>query len=104
MVAHQMRSYLETHAGDNVSLQAVADHVGLSVSRTVHLFKEAFGVTMVQFLQEVRLKMACDRIRFSGMSLEEVAETSGFRSYSYFYRVFRSRYGMSPKEFRANLK
>ncbi|QSO46447.1 helix-turn-helix transcriptional regulator [Alicyclobacillus mengziensis] len=104
LVAYQMKAFLLQHAGNDISVQGVADHVGLSVSRAVHLFKETFNQTMVQFLQETRLSMACDRIRFSRMTLEEAAESSGFRSYSYFYRLFRSRFGMSPTQFRANMK
>ena len=34
------------------------------------------------------------------MTLEQVSESSGFNNYTYFHRVFRSRFGMSPKEFR----
>lgn len=102
-VAARIRAYLDQHAGHDVTLQEVAAYMGLSISRCVHVFKEVFARTIVQYLQEVRLQTACDRIRFSQMTLEEAAESSGFRSYSYFYRVFRSRYGMSPKQFRANL-
>lgn len=104
LAAHQMKAFLEQHAGDDIAIQDVAHHVGLSVSRAVHLFKETFNQTMVQFLQETRLSVACDRIRFSRMTLEEAAESAGFRSYSYFYRLFRSHFGMSPKQFRANMK
>jgi AraC family transcriptional regulator, arabinose operon regulatory protein len=104
LVAYQMKAFLVQHVGDDITIQDVALHVGLSISRAVHLFKETFDQTMVQFLQETRLGMACDRIRFSRMTLEEAAESSGFRSYSYFYRLFRNRFGMSPKQFRANMK
>jgi AraC family transcriptional regulator of arabinose operon len=44
--------------------------------------------------------MAKERIVFSPLSLEDVAETSGFANYTYFHRVFRSRFGVSPKQFR----
>lgn len=102
-MAERMKAYVDARAGDGVNLQDVAAYVGLSVSRSVQIFKLVFGRTIAQYLQEIRLKTACDRIRFSQMTLEEAAVSSGFRSYSYFYRVFRSRYGMSPKQFRANL-
>jgi AraC family transcriptional regulator of arabinose operon len=68
----------------------------------VHLFKETFGTTIMQYTMDVRLNMAKERIVFSPLSLEDVAETSGFANYTYFHRVFRSRFGQSPKQFRMN--
>ncbi|WP_245630028.1 helix-turn-helix transcriptional regulator [Alicyclobacillus acidiphilus] len=100
LAAERIRSYIERHAADEFTLRDVADAIGLSISRTVHIFKETYGQTIVQYLQDVRLQMACDRMRFSNLNLEQIADMCGFRSYSYFYRVFRSKYGISPRAFR----
>ncbi|MED5017511.1 AraC family transcriptional regulator [Paenibacillus chibensis] len=99
-LAYQIKHYIEEHASVSFKLEDVAAHVGISVSRAVHLFKEAFGTSIMQYTLEVRLEMARERIIFSPMSLENIAETSGFANYTYFHRVFRSRFGKSPKEFR----
>lgn len=99
-VVLRMKRFLERHAAEELSLRDVADHVGLSVSRAVHVFKASTGTTLFQYLLTVRLRMAQDRIRFSGLTLEQVAESTGFRSYSYFYRAFRDHFGLSPKQFR----
>ncbi|WP_106768127.1 AraC family transcriptional regulator [Paenibacillus faecalis] len=99
-LAHRMKHYIEENASSIFKLEDVAAHVDISVSRAVHLFKEAFGITIMQYTLEVRLDMARERIIFSPMSLEAVAETSGFKNYTYFHRVFRSRFGVSPKQFR----
>ncbi|MCL6627610.1 helix-turn-helix transcriptional regulator [Alicyclobacillus shizuokensis] len=104
LAAHRMKRFIEQNIGDELTLQDVADEVGLSVSRAVHLFKETFGCTIVQYIVDVRLKLASDRIRFSAMTLEQAAESAGFRSYSYFYRVFRDRYGVSPKQYRQQMQ
>jgi len=100
LAAERIRSYIEKHAAEEFTLRDVAEDIGLSVSRAVHVFKEAYGQTIVQYLQDVRLQMACDRMRFSNLNLEQIADLCGFRSYSYFYRVFRAKYGVSPSEFR----
>ncbi|SIS57506.1 AraC family transcriptional regulator, arabinose operon regulatory protein [Alicyclobacillus vulcanalis] len=100
IAAERIRAYIERHAAEDLSLSDIAAAVGLSVSRVVHIFKEAYGQTVVQYLQSVRLQMACDRMRFSTLNLEEIADRCGFHSYSYFYRVFRQKYGISPREFR----
>lgn len=99
-LAYRMKQYVEEHASYAFRLEDVASHVDISVSRAVHLFKEAFGTTIVKYVNDVRLDMAREKITFSPMPLEHVSETCGFANYTYFHRVFRSRFGMSPKQYR----
>ncbi|UUZ97522.1 helix-turn-helix transcriptional regulator [Paenibacillus sp. P25] len=73
----------------------------MSLSRAVHLFKACYGKTMIQYALEIRLNAALERMKYSSMTLEQIAETCGFASYSYFHRVFRARYGVSPAQYRA---
>ena len=49
---------------------------------------------------EVRLNFAIEQMKYTGSTLEEIAENSGFGTYSYFHRVFRRLKGMSPGKFR----
>ncbi|MCS7459316.1 AraC family transcriptional regulator [Paenibacillus doosanensis] len=99
-LASRMKSFIEEHAILPFKVEDVAAHVGLSVSRAVHLFKECFGKTMIQYALEIRLSTSIERMNYTDMTLEQIAETSGFGSYSYFHRVFRDKYGMTPKDFR----
>lgn len=62
--------------------------------------KKMFGQSIMQYGQHIRLSMERERILFSKMSLEQIAETCGFNSYTHFYRVCRAKYGVSPREFR----
>lgn len=98
--AYLMKDYIERKAADVIKLDDVARHAGLSVSRSVHLFKLVFNKTIMQYALEIRLSMACERIKFSTTTLEQIAESCGFGSYSYFHRVFKAKYKMSPKQFR----
>jgi len=99
-LASRMKSFIEEHAFLPLKVEDVAGHVGISVSRAVHLFKESFGKTIIQYALEIRLSSAIERMQYTGMTLEQIAETSGFASYSYFHRVFREKYGVSPKQYR----
>lgn len=99
-VAYRIKQFIEQHAAGPLTLQQIASEAGLSPSRASHLFKEAFGQSIMDYAIEVRLSMACEHILFGAMTLEKVAEISGFHSYSYFHRTFRARMGLSPREFR----
>lgn len=98
--ALRLKRFIEEHATVTFKLEEAAAHVGLSLSRAVQLFKACYGKTMIQYALEIRLNAAVERIKYSSMTLEEIAETCGFASYSYFHRVFRAKYGMAPVKFR----
>ncbi|WP_420852214.1 helix-turn-helix domain-containing protein [Paenibacillus hamazuiensis] len=66
------------------------------------MFKQIFGKTMIQYALEIRLSTAIERMKYSTMTLEQIAESCGFGSYSYFHRVFREKYGVSPTDYRSS--
>lgn len=98
--ASRMKYFIEQHATEPFTITEVANYVDLSVSRAVHLFKEAFGQSIMDYTIMVRLSMACERIEHSTLKLEQIAELSGFQSYSYFHRTFKSRLSLSPQQYR----
>lgn len=99
-VAYQVKYFIEQNATTPFNLEDVARQVGLSVSRVVHLFKSTFNQTIMEYTIEIRLAIASEHIRLTNMPLEQVAEVSGFRNYSYFSRLFRTRYKVSPRQYR----
>ncbi|MNO24489.1 Xylose operon regulatory protein [compost metagenome] len=95
-----MQRYINEHALRPLRVEEVADAAGLSVSRAVHLFKKLTGYTIIHYTQEIRLSNALERIRYTDLGLENIAGSCGFGTYSYFHKVFKARYGLSPKEVR----
>jgi AraC family transcriptional regulator of arabinose operon len=100
--ALRLKRFIEEHATVTFKLDEAAHDAGLSLSRAVHLFKACYGKTMIQYAIEIRLNAALERMKYSSMTLEQIAETCGFASYSYFHRVFRAKYGVSPAKYRAS--
>ncbi|WP_443147062.1 helix-turn-helix domain-containing protein [Paenibacillus sp. HWE-109] len=103
-IAYKLKQYIEKHATEPLTLDKLAARNGVSSSTASHLFKLAFGLPPIRYAVEVRLAIACDRILYSDMRLEDAAEASGFRSYPYFCRAFRSKYGHSPSEYRSQYR
>ncbi|MFD2673025.1 AraC family transcriptional regulator [Marinicrinis sediminis] len=99
-VANQMKRYIEEHISTPFQIKDIAAHIGLSPSRTGHLFKEMFHTSIIKYTLELRLSIASEKIRYTPMPLEQVAESCGFQHYTYFYQMFKRKFQMSPSEFR----
>ncbi|MFC6547833.1 AraC family transcriptional regulator [Cohnella cellulosilytica] len=98
--AIRMRNFVEENASKPLRLEEIAGHAGLSVSRAVHLFKAFFGMSAIQYVQQLRLAHAVNLLEHSVLSLEQIAYETGLGSYTYFHRVFRAAYGISPGVYR----
>lgn len=96
----RMMRYIEEHATTAFKLEDVARHVGLSISRSVYLFKSNVGKTIIEYALEIRLSAAIERMKYTTMTLEQIAEDCGFGSYPYFHRVFHKKYGVAPGVYR----
>lgn len=100
-IGQRMKHYIEAHlVSPGLRIAHIANYVGLSESRASHLFKEIFGESIISFCLNNRLDIACDRIKFTELTLEHIADITGFGSYPYFNRAFRKKYGISPSEYR----
>ncbi|GHI00708.1 AraC family transcriptional regulator [Neobacillus kokaensis] len=96
----RMMRFIEENAPTAFKVEDVANHAGLSISRSVHLFKNSVGKTMMEYAQEIRLSIAIDRMKYTTMTLEHIAAECGFGTYPYFHKVFKKKYGVSPGSFR----
>jgi AraC family transcriptional regulator, arabinose operon regulatory protein len=81
-------------------ISALAESIGLSVSRFRHLFKQQTGTTPSRYLKVVRFKRAELLIRTTFIPIKEILIIVGLSSDSHFWREFRQSYGMSPADYR----
>lgn len=98
--AARMKSYMEAHSAQPLTLKQIAAHGGLGISRASELFKEAYGCSVMDYAILMRLNHAREHILYDNVTLEEAAFACGFTSYTHFSRMFRKRYGVSPSEYR----
>lgn len=97
--AEQAMQVLEKSFALPLTCQQVADEVGLSVSHLSQLFKKHYGISMIQALNEVRIRQAKTMIRSGIFTLQEVAQDCGFRNEYYFSRVFKQYTGTTPGKY-----
>ncbi|TQS46048.1 helix-turn-helix domain-containing protein [Cryptosporangium phraense] len=92
--------YLDAHLGEDVGLDTLAGLVSVSRYHFLRTFTRATGLTPHRYLVEIRLRRAAELLRTSGLSVQQVAASCGYRSPSRFAASFRARYGVSPSEYR----
>ena len=95
-----VKSFLDEHYKEKLSLESVAGHFYIDKHYLARLFKEQYGVTLVTYLQQVRITHAKRLLRFTDKSIEEIGLECGIGELNYFSRVFKKLEGVSPSEFR----
>ena len=95
-----VKSFLDEHYKEKLSLESVASHFFIDKHYLSRLFKEQYGVTLVTYLQQVRITHAKRMLRFTDKSIEEIGLECGIGELNYFSRVFKKMEGVSPSEFR----
>ena len=92
--------FLDDHIQEDIRLPDMAEHLGLSVSRTGHLVREQTGQSFRQLKTTRLLAAARNMLATHPGKLSTVAGQLGFRDANYFSRFFRKHTGHSPGAFR----
>lgn len=98
--AEQMLDYFHQHFQEKVTLGDLSGQANLCRRECQRIFRSVLGMTPTEYFEQYRLGMAANRLLEAGDSVSEIAQNCGFQSASYFTRLFRRRYGMTPTEFR----
>jgi AraC family transcriptional regulator len=97
------KEYLHEFGFEKMSLSDVADALGVSCAHLARVFQQAEGVPLYQYHLNLRLNAAlqslpaCDDV--TGLAFD-----LGFSSHSHFTAVFRSRFGFTPSQYRAEMR
>ena len=92
--------YVENNYMEKITIEDIANEVGLSQSHFMKYFKNTMGTSFVDYLNEYRLTMASRLLISSDSSILAIASEVGFENLSYFNRIFKKRFGQTPREYR----
>ncbi len=82
------------------SITDIADHFFISKYHLCRIFKKAMKITVIDYLNQIRIKNACQMLQFSSKSIGEVSELCGYNSTAYFSSIFKQLHGCAPSEYR----
>ncbi len=91
--------YIEDHYRDG-ELSFLASGLHYDLYQLSRLIKTVTGSTYTELLQEKRLQEAAFLLDTTRLSVSDICMNVGYNNFSYFYRIFKEKYGMTPREYR----
>ena len=86
-----------------ISVETVADHIGVDRSYLYRLFVKHEGCSPSRFLCDLRVEMASEKLKNEKLTVRDVAFESGFCDASHFYKAFYAKFNMSPQKYREKI-
>jgi len=102
-IVRSVKSFVDLHLADDVSLPAIADHVHLHPVYLSKVYKAETGEALTAYVYRLRMEKAAYYLRSSNAKVFEVAELVGYNNTAYFIRIFKKFYDVTPQEYRENL-
>ena len=91
--------YIGEHYAEELTIPQLARLCFFSEYHFMRFFKKYIGVSCLEYIKNLRLEKAASRLAQGGRSVLDVSMSCGFSNLSYFYREFKKKYGMTPKQF-----
>lgn len=100
----QAVDYINLHFNEQLRIDDLAGLVHISPSHFAATFKRIIGVSPIEMLIRTRISRAKEFLQYTNFPIKRIASECGFNSTQYFARLFCKREGVSPKDYRANLR
>lgn len=101
--ASRMALFMSRHFQDPLTVRDIAAVVNLHPNYAMSIFKEAFGVSLIEYLTQQRIAHAQQLLIMTDANISDVALDSGFQTLSHFYTAFQRLCRMPPGQYRASV-
>ena len=92
--------YINNHFSEKIRIQDLAKRIGISRSYLVKLVKQVTGMSPQEYLIEIRMRRASDLLGRSNDPIQSIAAECGYDDALAFSKVFKSKFGVNPSEYR----
>jgi AraC-like DNA-binding protein len=103
-MVNKARMMIREETVSNLSIQQIAEQLGMGYSNFRKLFKEYTGMSPALYQQDLRLQRAKELLCTTDLSIKEIAYQLNFDSPDYFSAKFKSKTGKKPSDFRSQLE
>ena len=95
--------YINDNYSSKLDIATLAKIANYSDYHFLRFFKSITGKTVTQYINSLRLEKACQLLDSSNLSISEISYSVGFSDTSYFIKVFKKHYLVSPSKFKKHL-
>jgi AraC-like DNA-binding protein len=89
---------------EEINLKQLAELVNMAEGSLCRFFRENMGITLFEYLNQIKTDFACKLLMDPDLSILEVCLDSGFNNLSHFNKQFRKTTGNTPSEYRKKFK
>ena len=93
--------YIEKNYSD-ITLEQMAQHFGFNPNYLSDYLKNETGLSFIKLVQLQRVNVAAKYLTYTKAPIEKIASRVGYENASYFYKIFRHYFGISPAKYRSN--
>lgn len=98
------KGYIDEHFRETITRESLSEALHFSAGHLAKSFKKEIGISLGSYIIEKRMEQARSLLREGRLPVTEVALSVGYDNFSYFSRLFKSKTGMSPKEYQRGKK
>lgn len=99
-----VKQYINDHYAEDLNLNALAGLASMTPSAFSRFFKLRTGRTLSDYILDIKLGYAARLLVDTSKNISEICFECGFNNQSNFNRIFKSKRGLTPREFRAMFK
>ncbi len=99
---HDIIQYIEEHIEKQLTLDELSEALHFSTYYLCHVFKESTNLSLKTYITDKKIELA--KHLLAVYSVTDVAAKIGFNTYSSFFRAFKKQTGISPSDYKANIK
>ena len=101
---HMMMQFIHANYNTDISLLDIAKAGNVSISTTLHLFRNVLNTSPVNYLICYRIKEAALLLINTEKKVSAISIETGFRNTDYFCKTFKKMYSLTPTEYRNRKK
>lgn len=95
-----LQEYIKIHCVHPISISDLCKVLAVSPQHVCRIFKKTLGIHPTEYINQVRIELACSMLLYSNLSIKEIGEKCGFQNTSYFCKKFKQFEHLTPLEYR----
>jgi two-component system response regulator YesN len=99
-IASKVRTFIQENLAEGITLQIIADHIGLHPVYLSKVYKTVTHETIGDYIFRTRMERAAYLLRNTDLKIMEISAQLGFFATPHFIKIFKKHYGCTPQEYR----